>query len=201
MKKLDLSRKHFQDKPISWWPFEERFPADDFVFSKLKKSKQLKVIEIGPGRGRLTFPLRDLGHEMHPVELNPKFIKYCMKKDTKNIYFFNGDGKELPFKEGIFDYALCIEVIMHLPEPALVLKELSRVLKPEGKLMIMFLRKYTKDYFKILAKVILNRYKHDLDYRYNSWSEIKKMARQSGFEIEEIYNKRSVMPYLILRKK
>jgi SAM-dependent methyltransferase len=44
-------------------------------------------------------------------------------------------GQRLPFEEGTFDAAICIDAINHLPNRPQVLAEWYRVLKPDGRLL------------------------------------------------------------------
>lgn len=47
-----------------------------------------------------------------------------------------GDGQELPFKSNSFDIVLCTEVLEHTPYPTEMLKELGRVCKSGGLLVL-----------------------------------------------------------------
>ncbi|MCC6384454.1 MAG: class I SAM-dependent methyltransferase [Bacteroidia bacterium] len=46
------------------------------------------------------------------------------------------DGKTIPFHDNEFDYVFCTEVMEHVPEPGSLLKEIYRVLKPGGILIM-----------------------------------------------------------------
>src|SRR6478735_220722 len=46
------------------------------------------------------------------------------------------DGKNIPFPDGYFDSILCSEVMEHLFDLPAVLKEMKRVLKPGGKILL-----------------------------------------------------------------
>ncbi len=46
------------------------------------------------------------------------------------------DAAQLPFPQGYFDGVICLEVLEHVPDPAIVVKEIARVLKPSGRAWI-----------------------------------------------------------------
>lgn len=47
-----------------------------------------------------------------------------------------GDGHELPFQEGGFDYVLCFETLEHVESPAQLLGQLARVCAPGGRVFV-----------------------------------------------------------------
>jgi SAM-dependent methyltransferase len=47
-----------------------------------------------------------------------------------------GDGQELPFDDGSFDYVLCFETLEHVESPPKLLEELARVCRPGGRVFI-----------------------------------------------------------------
>ncbi|HOG11138.1 MAG TPA: class I SAM-dependent methyltransferase [Smithella sp.] len=46
------------------------------------------------------------------------------------------DATEIPVPDACFDVVLCTEVLEHVPEPIRVVKEIARILKPGGKLIL-----------------------------------------------------------------
>lgn len=46
------------------------------------------------------------------------------------------DATAIPVADGSFDAVLCTEMLEHVPEPARVVRELARVLRPGGRLML-----------------------------------------------------------------
>jgi len=47
-----------------------------------------------------------------------------------------GDGQELPFDDGSFDYVLCFETLEHVESPAQLLGQLARVCAPDGRVFV-----------------------------------------------------------------
>jgi ubiquinone/menaquinone biosynthesis C-methylase UbiE len=48
-----------------------------------------------------------------------------------------GDLEALPFAAQSFDRALCMNALHHIPDPSLALREIARVLKPSGRLVLI----------------------------------------------------------------
>ena len=46
------------------------------------------------------------------------------------------DGKRLPFADGEFDTVLSVQTLEHTPEPQALIREMARVLHPEGRLLL-----------------------------------------------------------------
>lgn len=83
------------------------------------------------------------------------------------------DGKNIPFENSRFDYVLCTEVMEHVPEPAAFLREIHRVMKPDGILIM------TTPFL-----VPLHEEPHDF-YRYTKHG-IRYLLTGSGYQLEHI---------------
>ncbi len=90
----------------------------------------------------------------------------------------------IPVPNKSFDAILCIEVFEHIPEPALAVKEFSRIVRPGGKVIITSpfcsLTHFAPFYFA-------NGYS-------KYWYE--KVLTEHGFEIEEIFFNGNFFKYL-----
>jgi len=83
------------------------------------------------------------------------------------------DLKEIPVEDARYDYVLFNQVLEHVPYPALVLKELHRVMKPGGRLI------YT-------APLFYEEHGQPYDfYRYTSFG-IRVLFEDAGFSIERL---------------
>jgi ArsR family transcriptional regulator len=57
-------------------------------------------------------------------------------RDAQNVEIRRGDLEALPIDDGALDAATLLLVLHHLPDPAAVMAEARRVLKPGGRLLI-----------------------------------------------------------------
>jgi SAM-dependent methyltransferase len=81
-----------------------------------------------------------------------------------------GDGQALPFAGACFDSVLCNQVLEHVPEPAQLLSEVFRVLKPGGVLLLTTPQTWG-----------LHLEPHDY-YRYTHYG-LRYQAAKAGFEV------------------
>ncbi|WP_107667803.1 class I SAM-dependent methyltransferase [Cyanothece sp. BG0011] len=106
------------------------------------------VLDLGCGTGRLlnrlalTFPdLQGIG-----VDLSPEMLKQARDKNQHHprLIFTQGNAESLPCAENQFDAVFNTISFLHYPNPQQVFKEVSRVLKPEGKFYLVdYIRLYS----------------------------------------------------------
>ena len=64
------------------------------------------------------------------------YIGLEIESENKNSADFTYDGKNFPFEDETFDSAVCSEVLEHVFEPNQFLKEVNRVLKKNGLIIL-----------------------------------------------------------------
>src|SRR5713101_7552536 len=87
------------------------------------------VLDLGCGTG---FNLRFLVHEAQYIGIDPLRLTPCY-----SFPFVQAVGEYLPWKEAVFDCVVCIATLDHVADPAVVIRECNRVLRPGGTLGIM----------------------------------------------------------------
>ena len=80
-----------------------------------------KVLDVGCGDGKRVKELREKGFDAIGAEINSNWVD--------NEIIVKGDAYNLPFEDTSFDVVMCIDVLEHLKDPLLALKELFRVTK------------------------------------------------------------------------
>lgn len=99
-----------------------------------------RVLDIGGGPGIMVQELNDLGYEFWGVDASPRMIELCHKnfRHTKGVHFSVGNATDLEFSDGFFDLVICMGVIDRIEKYELAIKEMLRVVKKDGNLIITF---------------------------------------------------------------
>lgn len=103
------------------------------------KGKNAKVLDLGCGTGLNTPSLAKAFPRTTACDVEPRLAEATRDFLTKfklKVPVVTYDGKRLPFKDKSFDLISCIEVYEHAKNPGMLLKEIRRVLKPDGVLHI-----------------------------------------------------------------
>ncbi len=96
--------------------------------------RQKKVLDLGCGSGYGSFELIKLGaKKVEAVDISSKAINYAKKNyHHKNLFFRVADATSIPFPDNSFDVIVSFEVIEHIKNYQMFIKEAFRVLKKPG---------------------------------------------------------------------
>lgn len=99
-----------------------------------KYTKNKRVLDLGCGVGYGTNYLANHGaKEVVGVDIDPKAIEYARRKyEIRNTKFEAANAEVLTFSSNSFDVVVSFEVIEHVKSFKKSIKEVSRVLKPNG---------------------------------------------------------------------
>ncbi|MBI2753778.1 MAG: methyltransferase domain-containing protein [Betaproteobacteria bacterium] len=102
-----------------------------------------RILEVGPGVGVHALPiavmlLPDGVLDVLDVqqEMLDELARRAARSAVTNIVPKRGDAQQLPYPDRTFDAAYLIGVLGEIPDSAAALRELLRVLKPDGRLVI-----------------------------------------------------------------
>lgn len=116
----------------------ENVMVQRFLFSYLQAAKYVgkKVLEIGSGEGYGMKELAPLTDNYIAVDKYKSKVVAELKPDS-NIRFYQIKVPPLTvFEDNTFEYIVTFQVIEHIKDHELFIKEIYRVLKPEGKLIV-----------------------------------------------------------------
>jgi len=98
-----------------------------------------RVLEIGCGTGIISLGIAPHADEVIGTDLSPEMVEIAQHKAARqgvaNVDFRVGDGYALPFEDGSFDAVLLFNTLHVVREPAALLREAHRLLKPSGHLV------------------------------------------------------------------
>jgi len=96
---------------------------------------QDRVLEVGCGAGGMSKAIRFYRPDLKIIALDVSQAAIThAQKDSQGVKFLVATANELPFKKDSFSAVVLFDVLEHLPDPPLVLTEVSRILKPGGLL-------------------------------------------------------------------
>ena len=93
-----------------------------------------KALDIGCSTGEYLYWLKELGWKTYGVEFNEKAANWAREKAGLEV--FTGTLSEADFPSGYFDVVTLLSTLEHLADPLSILKEIGRILKKDGTLII-----------------------------------------------------------------
>lgn len=128
--------------------------------------KGKRVLDVGSGNGYVLSKYAAEGAETYGIDITSAGIDLCSKRfeylGLKGD-FRVADAQELPFNDNTFDCVCSMGVLHHVPNTQKAVDEIFRVLKPGGRLIVMFYHR--------------NSAKYQWCYRVRSWFSGKSMAQ------------------------
>lgn len=100
------------------------------------------LCDIGAGSGLFTLPAaRISSQKIYALDINPVMLKAIQVKaeaeSLKNIALHQVEGDVLPVPDSSADLALVATVLHEIPEKAPFIREIHRLLKPDGRLAVI----------------------------------------------------------------
>jgi len=90
----------------------------------------LRLLDVGCGNGKFAAQYLKRGIEVWGVDITPKLVTAAKKRGIRVVR--HDLNKKLPLKDNFFDIITCSEVIEHVFNTEQLLRELKRVLRPGG---------------------------------------------------------------------
>ena len=132
----------------SAWEREKPFPPEgtdlfeeslellnDFIVATrlLQPSKADRIVDLGAGGGWCSDLLQRLNRQSVAVDISLEMLRVSRERPTRApIKAVAGDVEHLPFVDSSFDKAVCLSAIHHVPDMGSALREIHRVLAPDG---------------------------------------------------------------------
>lgn len=129
--------------------------CDRIALRALLPARGERLIEVGAGFGRLAGEYQNYGEVvlLDSSEVHVAAAVEALRGDER-FRVLRGDALALPFADGHFDVAVCVRVLHHFQDPEPVIRELARVVRPGGTIVLEYANKRN---LKSIARRLLRR--------------------------------------------
>lgn len=152
------SKEWFKQVDEEFWDISKSFAHPNYPhcapFANLvdyNKIKGKKVLEIGCGAGSHAAMFVSAGAEVTAIDLTERAVSLTKRRfelfDIKNATVMKSDAENLPFPDNSFDFVWSWGVIHHSANTQQIVKEILRVLKPNGRVSVMIYHRNSTRYY------------------------------------------------------
>jgi ubiquinone/menaquinone biosynthesis C-methylase UbiE len=110
-----------------------------YIFHYSQPTETTRILDVGGGLGDLGLEFFKRGQRGYFIVLDISMAALLEAKTTLQYFtcgFIQAGAQKLPLKSKTFDIVICSEVLEHLPDDSIALKEITRVLKDNGIIII-----------------------------------------------------------------
>jgi ubiquinone/menaquinone biosynthesis C-methylase UbiE len=97
-----------------------------------------KLLDIGAGTGRFTTQMIEKDAQVTSLDISLSMLRYAKDILTTDSTLIQADATYLPFRAQSFDGCISVNVFSHIVNYKTTLREISRVLRPDGFLVFNF---------------------------------------------------------------
>lgn len=167
------------------------------------------ALEVGPGSGVYLPTLTRVAREVTASDIEDKYLSELRRfaKSHTNLRLKRDDITRSSISSESFDLILCSEVIEHIPDSQSALKEMYRLLRPGGLLLLTTPSRYSPlEVFGRIAflpgviDVVRNIYREPIlpTGHVNLLTEkgVRTQLARAGFTVESVYKTGAYVPLL-----
>lgn len=179
---------NFYKKLEDVWPRDDKWHMHThdvifgFVYEKVmgyQLTPNQLILNVGSGGSTY-----DLPYEMYHLDITDTQIKQFS-------HWVVGSLEKLPFEDNTFDVCICVGTVINYCNPKKAIKELSRVLKPNGKLILEFENSHSMEFLfsegfgKHVGTVTSKYFGQKHTYQVFSYKYIVHLLKKNHLKIEE----------------
>ncbi len=157
-------------------------------------NKNSEVLEVGCGTGLILKEITKKTKKAVGIDLSENML---LKAKERNLEVYKSDAQNMPFEDNSFNVVYSFKVLAHIENIEETLKEIKRVLKPNGIAILEFYNKYSMrtliKKFKPSNKISQKITDDSVFTRYDSIQNIKNYLPEN-FKIQNIQGIRIITP-------
>jgi ArsR family transcriptional regulator len=171
------SQEFFSSSAGQWDRLRDELFGERFHLAALPAfaDAEWTVGDLGCGTGQMTAALAPFVKRVLAVDASAAMLQAAKKRlqSFDNVELRRGELEALPIDDGRLDAATLALVLHHLPEPVLALRDVSRVLKPHGRLLIVDMLAHERE-----------SYRQQMGHVWLGFSDehVRRILNESGFD-------------------
>lgn len=182
-----------KDDPVALLRAEAR-ARNKWIAEEIKKAfaaDQVNVLDVGCGAGFLSNDLARRGMLVTGLDTSERSLAVARQHDkTHSVLYELGDAYKLPCPDAAFEVVCAMDFLEHIEEPARVIKEIARALKPQGQFFFFTFNRNLLSYLVVIKGVdwFVKNTPRDLHVLklFIRPSELSAMCAENGLRITEI---------------
>ncbi len=106
----------------------------------LKPQPEMVFLDVACGPGALVLAMAPALQYAFGMDLTCEMLRMARQfqeeREVPNAAYVCGEGEKIPYADSTFDLVSCQYAFHHIPKPELVLQDMMRVTKPEGRIFV-----------------------------------------------------------------
>jgi ubiquinone/menaquinone biosynthesis C-methylase UbiE len=153
MSMTQASSEYFKQVANTWDQISAGYfgkAVRDAAIARAYLRPEMAVADVGSGTGFVAAGLAPLVKRVYVVDGSPEMIEVAKKNLSafKNIEYHQADGSSLPFPEDSLDAIFANMYLHHTTNPQAAIREMVRVLRPGGRLVITDMDEHSYTWLK-----------------------------------------------------
>ena len=145
---------------------------NDLEFEKVEPFvRGKKVLEIGCGTGLILERVHEAAKEAVGVDISANMLDVCRKK---GLNVLEASVTKLPFEDNSFDLVYSFKVLAHVPEIEKAIKEIVRVTKADGRVVLEFYNPFSFKGLNAKLRAMVRR-REPVYIRHDSLRDIRRL--------------------------
>jgi 2-polyprenyl-3-methyl-5-hydroxy-6-metoxy-1,4-benzoquinol methylase len=132
-----------------------------------------RLLDVGCGTGDNLRYVMDPRLELHGIEYAESTSRMARRLLGDKATIQRASATAIPYPDQHFDLIMCIEVLEHIEDDSAAMKEIARVLRPGGKMVLSLpYRHWFPSYFRLIGH-----------FRHYTRKDVEKLLSVQGFRV------------------